>query len=428
MFANRGATGHVDRRRDDVVRGLAVVDVVVGVYGRLARQGPVGQGRDHLVGVHVGRGAGSSLVDVEGELVVPVASGHFARRRRDRVGQLDGHQPQLRVGFGGRLLEPPQRLDEPAGEAPPADGKVLGRPLGLGAVECVGGNPHLAQGVLLDSMGFGHDRIVRVVDGRTSQISIASRRSGGGTGSPQVTAQNNPVALVTGGGVRVGRAIALGLAESGYDLVVSHHSSGRGAAEVAEASRVLGRRVRTVQADLSRESDARSTGSCRESGVWKTRPARQFRVQFRRQRSARGHRGRVGGGHGGESACAVPPCPRDRRPAAGVTRLGGPTSSISPRCNRGPGTPTTRCRRRRSSTSPGSWREGSRLRRERTRSRRALCSRPSTGPGGRWRRSGSPERASGDRDARGRGGRRAVSRRGRLRHRRSDRGGRGAGG
>ena len=76
-----------------------------------------------------------------------------------------------------------------------------------------------------------------------------------------MTAQNNPVALVTGGGVRVGRAIALGLAESGYDLVVSHHSSGSGAAEVADASRVLGRRVRTVQADLSRESDAVRLGA-----------------------------------------------------------------------------------------------------------------------------------------------------------------------
>ena len=65
----------------------------------------------------------------------------------------------------------------------------------------------------------------------------------------------NPVALVTGGGVRVGRAIALGLVESGYDLVVSYNSSATGAAEVATAAARLGRRVHPVQADLSREED-----------------------------------------------------------------------------------------------------------------------------------------------------------------------------
>ena len=65
----------------------------------------------------------------------------------------------------------------------------------------------------------------------------------------------NPVALVTGGGVRVGRAIALGLVESGYDLVVSYNSSATGAAEVATAAAHLGRRVHPAQADLSREED-----------------------------------------------------------------------------------------------------------------------------------------------------------------------------
>ena len=65
----------------------------------------------------------------------------------------------------------------------------------------------------------------------------------------------NPVALVTGGGVRVGRAIALGLVESGYDLVVSYNSSATGAAEVATAAAHLGRRVHPAQAEMSREED-----------------------------------------------------------------------------------------------------------------------------------------------------------------------------
>ncbi len=68
-------------------------------------------------------------------------------------------------------------------------------------------------------------------------------------------AGSSPVALVTGGGIRVGRAIALGLAEDGYDLVVNYRTSEAGAAEVAAAAGGMGRRVHTVQADLARAAD-----------------------------------------------------------------------------------------------------------------------------------------------------------------------------
>ena len=67
---------------------------------------------------------------------------------------------------------------------------------------------------------------------------------------------SRPVALVTGGGIRLGRAIALGLAGSGYDLVVSYNRSGAGADAVAVDARSFGARVLTVRADLSRESEA----------------------------------------------------------------------------------------------------------------------------------------------------------------------------
>jgi len=63
------------------------------------------------------------------------------------------------------------------------------------------------------------------------------------------------VALVTGGAARVGRAITLGLAEAGYDVVVGYHSSERGAREVAGRVDELGRRAVTVQGDLV-ETDA----------------------------------------------------------------------------------------------------------------------------------------------------------------------------
>lgn len=69
------------------------------------------------------------------------------------------------------------------------------------------------------------------------------------------------VALVTGGAVRLGRAITLGLASAGYDVVVAYGSSGDAAAEVATALDALGRRCETVQADLRRPEAADTLAS-----------------------------------------------------------------------------------------------------------------------------------------------------------------------
>lgn len=70
-----------------------------------------------------------------------------------------------------------------------------------------------------------------------------------------------PVALVTGGAVRVGRAIALGLADAGYDLVVHYHSSVGPAEEVKEAAEALGRRCVLARADLGDPEGAESLAS-----------------------------------------------------------------------------------------------------------------------------------------------------------------------
>ncbi len=60
-------------------------------------------------------------------------------------------------------------------------------------------------------------------------------------------------ALVTGGARRLGRAIALALAEAGFDVAVHCHAS-RGAAEATGAAvRQAGRRACVLPADLGRE-------------------------------------------------------------------------------------------------------------------------------------------------------------------------------
>jgi NAD(P)-dependent dehydrogenase (short-subunit alcohol dehydrogenase family) len=59
------------------------------------------------------------------------------------------------------------------------------------------------------------------------------------------------VALITGGAVRVGRAITLGLAEAGYDIALTWHTSGNEARSVARDVEELGRRVLVMQGDVS---------------------------------------------------------------------------------------------------------------------------------------------------------------------------------
>lgn len=63
------------------------------------------------------------------------------------------------------------------------------------------------------------------------------------------------VALVTGGARRVGRAIALGLADAGWDLLINYHRSADAADELAREIEGLGRRAHGVQGDVSDAAD-----------------------------------------------------------------------------------------------------------------------------------------------------------------------------
>ena len=64
-----------------------------------------------------------------------------------------------------------------------------------------------------------------------------------------------PWALVTGAGVRVGRAIALALAQRGYHLVLHAHRSRAAVDDVARAIKAMGRDVDVVLADLADDDD-----------------------------------------------------------------------------------------------------------------------------------------------------------------------------
>ncbi len=70
-----------------------------------------------------------------------------------------------------------------------------------------------------------------------------------------MTAERRGAALITGAGKRLGRAMALALAEAGYDVAVHYRSSQKDADDVAGLIKAQGRSAAAIKADLSSETD-----------------------------------------------------------------------------------------------------------------------------------------------------------------------------
>jgi NAD(P)-dependent dehydrogenase (short-subunit alcohol dehydrogenase family) len=78
-------------------------------------------------------------------------------------------------------------------------------------------------------------------------------------------------ALITGAAKRIGRAIALDLAESGWDVAIHYHGSGEEAEAVAAQVRARGRKAATLQADLGREAETASLVGRAEAALGRLR-------------------------------------------------------------------------------------------------------------------------------------------------------------
>ena len=148
--------GDLDRGGVRVVGGLRHVQVVVRLDDLVAALGVAGQlERDvgeHLVGVHVGGGAGAALVPVGAELVVVLAVPHGLAGLLDQGQLLFLHGPDVGVGSRRGELHDRPGLEE-AGivvRVHARDLEVLERPRRLHAVVGVRRDGLLSQEVLLD--------------------------------------------------------------------------------------------------------------------------------------------------------------------------------------------------------------------------------------------------------------------------------------
>ena len=136
----RGGDGlhccNVDAGRENVVGGLGGVDVVIGVhrleiiwiltclFPRLLFVAG-GECRNDLIGVHVGRGAGAGLENVDRELVVVFASDNLFGSSDNGVPVSLVNYPQFTVRDGSGTFDLPQSCNVVVGEGTAANREVL---------------------------------------------------------------------------------------------------------------------------------------------------------------------------------------------------------------------------------------------------------------------------------------------------------------
>lgn len=86
----------------------------------------------------------------------------------------------------------------------------------------------------------------------TTKTRPSSRAAEKAPFASRVPSPNNKVALITGGAKRVGKAIALRLAEAGFDIAITYQSSKREADEVVKQIRAISRRAIAIKVDLAK--------------------------------------------------------------------------------------------------------------------------------------------------------------------------------
>ena len=111
--------------------------------------------RDHLVGVHVGRGAGTSLDHVDDELIVQCAFDQVVAGAHDRLRTHRIDHAQFEVGLRRRLLDERECTHEfgPPRHGLAGDREVLDRPGAVHAPVGSAGDLALTEEVALAASG-----------------------------------------------------------------------------------------------------------------------------------------------------------------------------------------------------------------------------------------------------------------------------------
>ena len=118
---------------------------------------------EHLVGVHVVRGAGAGLIHVDHELIAQLAVEHLGGGALDRLGDIRRQTVQRAIGGGRGFLDEDGRRDELGWRGESGNGEVLDRARRLDAVVGRGRHAHLAERIAFDAvLPRGHMLIIGV--------------------------------------------------------------------------------------------------------------------------------------------------------------------------------------------------------------------------------------------------------------------------
>ena len=125
--------------------------MVVGMYNRivalLTAQQFDGNVGDHLVGVHIHRGAGTALDGVYDKLVVVLALHKKVTGLHNRAGNVSAQHTCICVCDGTGFFQLREAVDHFFVEHATGDGEVLHSPQGLNAIVGILGNLLCADGV-----------------------------------------------------------------------------------------------------------------------------------------------------------------------------------------------------------------------------------------------------------------------------------------
>ena len=102
---------------------------------------------DHFVGVHVGRGAGAGLIDVDREVIVVLAGGHFFDAAMIASASFSSSLPSSRLACAQAAFRWPNAWITRGRHRLVGDGKIFDGPRGRRAVQRVGRHLHLAHRV-----------------------------------------------------------------------------------------------------------------------------------------------------------------------------------------------------------------------------------------------------------------------------------------